>query len=199
MATLLYIKGSIFGDHGQSSQLAEKFIAGWKAANQNGEVVIRDLATDVPPYLDANSVGAFMTPAEQRTTEQQSIVAYSDALIAEIKTADEVVVGVPMYNFTIPAQMKSYLDFLCRAGITFMYTETGPVGLLDNKPVHILATRGGLYKGTPADTQTPFLTTIFSFIGLSDVRFVYAEGLNLGDDSKNAALEAAGKEIAALA
>ncbi|MCD8522718.1 MAG: NAD(P)H-dependent oxidoreductase [Saccharospirillaceae bacterium] len=199
MATLLYIKGSIFGDHGQSSQLAEQFIAGWKAANQNGEVVIRDLATDVPPYLDANSVGAFMTPAEQRTAEQQSIVAYSDALIAEIKAADEVVVGVPMYNFTIPAQMKSYLDFLCRAGVTFKYTETGPVGLLDNKPVHILATRGGLYQGTPADTQTPFLTTIFSFIGLSDVRFVYAEGLNLGDDSKNAALAAASREIAALA
>lgn len=115
------------------------------------------------------------------------------------KLDPEPVVGVPMYNFTIPAPMKSYLDFLCRAGITFKYTEAGAVGLLDNKPVHILATRGGLYKGTPADTQTPFLTTIFSFIGLSDVRFVYAEGLNLGDDSKNAALEAAGQEIAALA
>lgn len=198
MATLLYVKGSIFGDHGQSSQLAEKFINRWKESHDNADVVVRDLATDVPPYLDAARVSALFTPAESRTAEQNEVVAYSDALIAEINNADAIVIGMPMYNFTIPAQLKSYLDHLCRAGVTFKYTETGPVGLLESKPVYVITARGGLYKDTPLDSQTPFIKTILGFIGLSDVTMIHAEGLNLGDDTKAKALAAAGEQIAEL-
>ena len=198
MATLLYVKSSIFGDHGQSSQLSEKFIAAWKAKNPAGEVVVRDLSVDVPPYLDGARVGALFTPEDQQTAEQKEVVAYSDALIQEIKDADEILFTAPLYNFALPAQTKSYLDYLCRAGVTFKYTETGAVGLLESKPVYVITTRGGIYKGTDADTQTPFLKTIFGFIGLSDVTMIHAEGLNMGDEAKDSALAAAAEEIAAL-
>ena len=198
MATLLYVKSSIFGDHGQSSQLAEKFIASWKEKNAGGAVVVRDLSADVPPYLDGARVGALFTPAESRTAEQNEVVAYSDALIQEIKDADAVLFTAPLYNFALPAQTKSYLDYLCRAGVTFKYTENGAVGLLESKPVYVITTRGGLYKGTPADTQTPFLKTIFGFIGLSDVTMIHAEGLNMGDEAKGKALDSASAEIASL-
>ncbi len=198
MATLLYVKSSIFGDHGQSSQLSEKFIAAWKAKNPGGEVVVRDLSVDVPPYLDGARVGALFTPEDQQTAEQKEVVAYSDALIQEIKDADEILFTAPLYNFALPAQSKSYLDYLCRAGVTFKYTESGAVGLLESKPVYVITTRGGIYKGTEADTQTPFIKTIFGFIGLSDVTMIHAEGLNMGDEAKDSALAAAAEEIAAL-
>ena len=198
MATLLYVKGSIFGDHGQSSQLAAQFVEGWKAKNAGGNVVVRDLSVDVPPYLDGEKVGALFTPAESRTAEQQAVVAYSDSLIAEIEAADAIVIGVPLYNFAVPAQLKSYFDYLCRAGVTFTYTETGPVGLLKNKPVYVVTARGGIYKDTAMDTQTPFLKMILGFIGLTDVTMIHAEGLNMGDEAKAAALSAAAAEIAAL-
>lgn len=198
MATLLYVKSSIFGDYGQSSQLAEKFIAAWKEKNAGGHVVVRDLSVDVPPYLDGARVSALFTPEDQRTPEQNEVVAYSDALIQEIKDADAILFTAPLYNFALPAQTKSYLDYLCRAGVTFKYTETGPVGLLDSKPVYIITTRGGIYKGTEADTQTPFLKMIFSFIGLSDITMIHAEGLNMGDDAKATALAAAEEQVAGL-
>lgn len=198
MSTLLYVKGSIFGDHGQSSQLADKLIANWKSKNPQGEVVVRDLAADVPPYLDAARIGALMTPEADRNAEQQAMVAYADNLIREVNEASAIVIGVPMYNFSVPAQLKSYLDYLARAGVTFKYTETGPVGLIADKPVYIVAARGGLYAGTPADSQTPLLTTFLGFIGLKDVRFIYAEGLNMGDESKAAALSKAEAAIAEL-
>jgi len=198
MATLLYVKSSIFGDHGQSSQLAEKFVAAWKAKNPGGEVVVRDLSADVPPYLDAARVTALFTPADQQTAEQKEVVAYSDALIKEIQDADALVVAAPMYNFALPAQMKSYLDYLARAGVTFKYTETGSVGLLENKPVYVITTRGGMYKGTEADVQTPFIKLFLGFIGLNDVTMIHAEGLNMGDEAKEGALAAAAEEIAGL-
>lgn len=198
MATLLYVKSSIFGDHGQSSQLAEKFVAAWKAKNPGGEVVVRDLSADVPPYLDAARVTALFTPADQQTAEQKDVVAYSDALIKEIQQADALVVAAPMYNFALPAQMKSYLDYLARAGVTFKYTETGSVGLLESKPVYVITTRGGMYKGTEADVQTPFIKLFLGFIGLNDVTMIHAEGLNMGDEAKEGALAAAAEEIAGL-
>src|SRR5690606_25710633 len=152
--TLLYVKGSIFGDNGQSSQLAAKFISNWQQKNPNGTVVVRDLATDVPPYLDAAVVGAFFTPADDRNDEQKAVVAYSDELIEEISSADEVLIGMPMYNSTVTAQMKSYPDHLCGAGFTFKYSDSGPVVLLSNKPVNIITVRGGNYNCTTPDLQT---------------------------------------------
>ena len=119
-------------------------------------------------------------------------------LISEVVDADVIVMGVPMYNFGVPSVLKAYFDHIARAGITFRYTASGPVGLLEDRPVYILAARGGLYAGTPNDSQTPFIRSFLGFIGLKDVHFVYAEGLNMGDDKKENSLQEAGRAIETL-
>jgi FMN-dependent NADH-azoreductase len=197
MATLLHISSSIFGTDGQSSQLADRYLQQWKAAHPAGNVVVRDVVADAVPHLDGARAGAFFTPEEARTEEQQSFVDYSDALIEELRQADEVVIGLPLYNFSIPSQLKAYFDQLARAGVTFKYTENGPVGLLDNKPVHLLATRGGIYKGSDADTSIPFVTQFLGFIGLTDVNVIYAEGLSMAEQ-KDASLSQARAEVDAI-
>ncbi|GGB80598.1 FMN-dependent NADH-azoreductase [Marinobacterium zhoushanense] len=198
MAKLLYVKSSIFGDQGQSSQLAQTLIDDWKAQNPEGEVVTRDLSVDAIPHLDGERFGAFLAPAEERSQAQQAIVDLSDKLIDEIRQADMLVVGVPMYNFGVPSQMKAWFDHLARAGVTFKYTDTGPVGLLEDKPVLLLATRGGLYKDAGLDFQIPFVTQFFSFIGLQDSRVIFAEGLamdDLRDQTLSAAREVLGQQL----
>ncbi|HEY8939316.1 MAG TPA: NAD(P)H-dependent oxidoreductase [Cellvibrio sp.] len=193
MAKLLQINSSLFGDNGNSSTLANEFVQRWKAVNPAGEVVVRDFAKEEVPHLDATRVQALFSPAEGRTAEQQAVLDYSDNIIAEIQSADAIVIGVPMYNFGVPSALKAYFDHIARAGVTFKYTETGPVGLLNDKPVYIIATRGGIYKGQPADSQSPFLKSFLGFVGLKDVHFIYAEGLNMGQ--KDEAFAAAKTEI----
>ncbi|MAY40884.1 MAG: FMN-dependent NADH-azoreductase [Oceanospirillaceae bacterium] len=190
MANLLHIKSSIFGDSGKSSQLATKFIDDWKMQNPQGEVVVRDLVADDLPHLDSFVISALTTPHDERTDDQQALVDRSDQLIAEIKAADQIVMGVPMYNFAVPSQMKSYFDLLARAGVTFNYTENGPVGLIGDKPVYLIATRGGLYKENGIDFQIPFVQQFLSFIGLNSVEVIYAEGLNMADISGSSYKEA---------
>lgn len=138
------------------------------------------------------------TPAESRSAEQQALVAVSDGLVAELAAADVLVLAVPMYNFGIPSTLKAYFDRVARAGVTFKYTETGPVGLLSGKKAYVLAARGGMYQGTAKDSQTAYLKDFLSFIGIDDVTFVYAEGLNMGDANRAAALAAAEQQIALL-
>lgn len=198
MKTLLQINTSLFSGAGQSSKLADQFVARWIAANPDGEVIVRDLARDPVPHLTAERFQAFTTKPEARTAEQQAHVAASDALIAEIEQADTIVLGLPMYNFGIPSTLKAYFDHIGRAGVTFRYTEKGPVGLLTGKKVYVFATRGGLYQGTPLDTQTGYVRDFLKFVGLGDMEFVYAEGLAMGEAPKNAALANAGAEIARL-
>ena len=189
MKQILLINSSINGDKGHSVQLAQQFIAQLPAGSFTLDTL--DLNTTPVPHLDMTEMAAWMTPAEQRSSEQQQLAAISDNLIARIKAADVIILGVPMYNFGVPSQLKALLDRVARAGITFKYTEQGAVGLLDDKPVVIFATRGGVYQGTTMDSQTPFLQTFFNFVGLKDVHFVYAEGLNMGADAQQAALTAA--------
>ncbi|WP_039917740.1 FMN-dependent NADH-azoreductase [Cellvibrio mixtus] len=193
MAKLLQINSSLFGDNGNSSTLANEFVQRWKAVNPAGEVVVRDFAKEEVPHLDATRVQALFSPAEGRTAEQQAVLDYSDNIIAEIQSADAIVIGVPMYNFGVPSALKAYFDHIARAGVTFKYTETGPVGLLNDKPVYIIATRGGIYKGQAADSQSQFLKSFLTFVGLKDVHFIYAEGLNMGQ--KDEAFAAAKTEI----
>lgn len=195
MSTLLQINSSLFSDHGNSSTLSNEFVQSWLAKHPDGKVVVRDLAKNPIPHLDSTVVTAFFTPAESRTAEQQALVDFSDSLIAELNAADAVVIGVPLYNVGVPSQLKAYFDQLGRAGVTFKYTETGPVGLLQDKPVHIIAARGGIYAGNPADTQTGFLNSFLSFIGLKSIQYIYAEGLNMGDDAKAKALSKAREQI----
>jgi len=199
MKTLLKIQSSIFSDGGQSTQLADRFVAAWREANPDGDVVVRDLAKEPVPHLDAARFGAFLAKAEDRTPAQRDAVAYSDALIAELKDADVVVLGLPLYNFGLPSTLKAYFDHVGRAGVTFRYTEKGPVGLLTGKKVYVFAARGGFYAGTPNDTQTPYIRAFLSFIGMNDIEFVYAEGLARGEESKQQGIARARAEVDRLA
>jgi len=198
MSTLLKINASLFSNQGQSSQLADRFVAAWQAHHAGTTVVTRDLAAEPVPHLDGARFMSFLTKPEERSAEQQAVVAYSDALIAELREADIVVIGLPMYNFGIPSTLKAYFDHIARAGVTFQYTAEGPKGLLTGKKAYILAARGGRYAGTPKDSQTTYVRDFLGFIGITDVEFVYAEGLNMGDDSKNSALADAHKAVAEL-
>lgn len=199
MSTLLQINTSLFSNNGQSSRLADKFVAAWQAQNPDGRVVVRDLAADPVPHLDGERFLSFLAKPEERSAQQQAVVDFSDALIAQIKDADAIVIGLPMYNFGIPSTLKAYFDHIARAGVTFRYTENGPVGLLGGKKVYIFAARGGLYAGTAKDSQTTYVRDFLNFIGLSDVEFVYAEGLNMGEERKNAALDNAQQQLERLA
>ena len=199
MQTLLQIKTSLFSDNGESSRLANRFVAAWRAANPGGRVIVRDLARDPVPHLDAERFGAFLAKPADRTKAQAEVLRYSDALIQELKEADIVVIGVPMYNFGIPSTLKAYFDHIARAGVTFRYTEKGPLGLLTGKKAYVFAARGGRYAGTPLDTQTPYLRNVLSFLGMSDVEFVYAEGLAMGPATKDGTIRKANAQAEALA
>jgi FMN-dependent NADH-azoreductase len=199
MTHVLEIRSSLFGEAGNSSKMAGDFVAAIARKNPLTTHVVRDFATSPLPHLDAARFGAFITPPENRTPEQVAVVAESDALIAELRQADVIVIGLPMYNFSLPSQLKSYFDHIARAGVTFKYTESGAQGLIEGKKCYIFCARGGIYKGTPMDTQTSLVTAFLGLIGITDVVFVYAEGLNYGPDVKTAAMTAAGLEIGALA
>ncbi len=200
MTTLLQINASINNGNGQSSQLAKQFVAAFQKRNPAARLVVRDVAAAEPvPHLDAERFGAFITPAEQRSSAQQAVVAYSDTLINELVQAELIVLGLPMYNFGVPSQLKAYFDHIARAGVTFKYTDKGPVGLLTGKKVVVFAARGGVYAGTPMDTQTSYVRDFLRFIGLTDVGFIYAEGLALGPQSREANLAKAAVEIERLA
>lgn len=199
MKNLLQINSSIFSSGGQSSQLADQFVAAWRAHQPDTQVVFRDLAEQPLPHLDAQRVLAFFAQPETRTPEQLAFVAESDVLIDEITNADIIVIGLPMYNFGIPSTLKAYFDQIARAGVTFRYTENGPEGLLKGKKVYVFATRGGLYADTPLDSQTAYVRNFLGFLGITDVEFVYAEGLNMSESNKEAALAEAKQRLAALA
>jgi FMN-dependent NADH-azoreductase len=200
MTTLLQINASINSAGGQSSQLANQFVTAFRASHPDALVTVRDVAsTDAVPHLTAERFGAFVTTPEQRTEAQRAVVAYSDALIREIERADVIVIGLPMYNFGVPSQLKAYFDHIARAGITFAYTQNGPVGKLTGKKVYVFAARGGQYVGTPMDTQTSYVRDFLAFLGMKDVHFVYAEGLAMGVEGKQAVLAQAAEEIARIA
>lgn len=189
MPVLLAIKSSLFNGEGQSSRLVDAFAGRWRAEHPGGRIQCRNLAADAVPHLTAEAFAGFQAGAGERTPQQQAAVAVSDALIAELKAADEVVIGLPMYNFTVPSPFKAWMDYIARAGVTFEYTESGPRGLIGDKPVHVLFTRGGRYAGTEADTQTGLIRMFFAMLGLRDMQFIYAEGLAMGDDARQAALD----------
>lgn len=182
----------------QSTRLAGRIVERLRAADPDATLVVRDLGARPHPVLDEEALGALFTPAGQRTSEQHARVALDDALIAELEAADVVVLGVPMYNFGVPAQLKNWIDAIARSGVTFRYTAKGPEGLLTGKKVYVALTRGGQYRNTPSDTQVPYLETVLAFLGMDDVHFVYAEGLSLGADAEAKALADAHAQIDTL-
>jgi FMN-dependent NADH-azoreductase len=198
MKTLLQLNTSLFSDGGQSSRLAARFVADWRARNPRSTVIARDLAADPVPHITAERFQSFLAPASERTAAQQAVVDYSDRLIDELRRADVIVIGLPMYNFGVPSTLKAYFDHIARAGVTFRYTEQGPQGLLTGKKAYVFATRGGSYAGTPGDSETAFVRQFLGFLGIDDVEFVYAEGLAIGEASRSAALARAERAIERL-
>ncbi len=180
-----------------STRVADSIVARLQAANPTSQIVVRDLAANPHPILDEATLGALFTPADKRTPAQAARVALDDALIAEVQAAEVIVLGVPMYNLGVPVQLKSWIDAIARAGVTFRYTEKGPEGLLKGKKVYVGLARGGRYRDTPFDTQVPYLKTVLGFLGMTDVHFVYAEGLNMGADAARQGFAEAEAEIAA--
>ncbi|HXN16208.1 MAG TPA: FMN-dependent NADH-azoreductase [Usitatibacter sp.] len=198
MKTLLQIQASMFSSEGQSSRLVSQFVAEWRKANPAGEIIVRDIGREQVPHLTAQRFQSFLAKPEERSAEQQAAAAFSDALIDELKRADVIVLGLPMYNFGVPSTLKAYFDHVARVGVTFRYTEQGPQGLLTGKKAYVFATRGGLYAGTPLDTQTSYVRDFLRFLGIEDVHFVFAEGLAMGEASKRAALTRAEEAIQSL-
>jgi FMN-dependent NADH-azoreductase len=198
MTTVLKLNTSIYSTAGASSKIADEFIAATRVAAPGTRVLVRDLAVAPVPHLTEARFKAFTTKPEARTTEERAIVAYSDLLIEELRRADVIVIGLPMYNFGIPSTLKAYFDHVARAGETFLYTEKGPVGLLTGKKAYVFAARGGVYVGTPLDTETTYVRDFLRFLGITDVEFVYAEGLAISEASKQAALAQARRDARRL-
>ena len=180
---ILQINASARRDGANSTRVADQITARLQAANPGATLTLRDLAVTPHPLLDEAALGALFTPADARSPEQAARVALDDALIAEIQAHDTVVLGVPMYNFGVPVQLKSWIDAIARAGVTFRYTATGPEGLLTGKKVYVALARGGLYRDTANDSQVPYLKSVLGFLGLTDVQFIYAEGLAMGPEA----------------
>ncbi|HTH74911.1 MAG TPA: NAD(P)H-dependent oxidoreductase [Trinickia sp.] len=199
MTTILQLNSAARSQGANSTLLANELAATLQQANPGAALVLRDLLTDALPHLDDAVLGAFFTPAEQRSPGQAAIVARSDALIEELQAADVVIIGAPMYNFGISSQLKTYFDWIARAGVTFRYTANGPEGLVKGKKAYVVSARGGKYAGTSHDSQTPHIKSFLGLIGITDVEFIYAEGLNLGPDAAGAALASAREAIAAAA
>lgn len=192
---ILQINSSARSSGSRSTRLAQEIVARLRNHDPDAALRVRDLSHEPVAALDEHTLQALFTAPAQRTPEQAARISVNDALIAEVQAADVVVLGVPMYNFGVPASLKNWIDAIARAQVTFRYTEHGPQGLLTGKTVYVALARGGIYAGTPADTQAPYLKSILGFLGMTDVRFIYAEGLDLGTESESAALQAAQRQI----
>lgn len=195
MKKVLVLNSSLNGEQGNSTKLSQQFVE-QLANNQQISVTTRDLSDNAIAHLTQTEMAAWMTDANERNDEQKALAAISDDLIAELNDNDLIVIGMPMYNFGIPSTFKAWIDRIARAGITFKYTEQGPVGLITDKKVVVLAARGGMYQGTEMDTQTKYLKDVLGFVGMTDVNFIYAEGLAMPGAEQS--LEAAQNEIKAF-
>ncbi|MBG9387108.1 FMN-dependent NADH-azoreductase [Caenimonas aquaedulcis] len=200
---LLHIDSSPLGTNSVSRQLTERVVAQWQATHPGTTVEHLDLAQDAPTHLSIDSLGFRLGPkAEGLTDVQRRENEISEKLVSQFLAADVVVIGAPMYNFSVPSQLKAWIDRVAQAGRTFTYTEKGPKGLAGGKTVIIASSRGGVYSTNPAmaglDHQESYLKTVFGFFGVTDVRFVRAEGVAMGDAVKTQALSDADVTIKAL-
>ncbi len=187
------------GQGSQSTRLANELVERLRAAHPAASLTLRDLTAAPHPALDEATLGALFTPADARSAEQHARMALDQALIDEVKAADVIVIGVPMVNFGITSQLKNWIDAIMKAGFTFKYTASGPVGLVEGKKVYAVLTRGGIYRDQPHDTMVPYVKQALGFLGMSDIEFIYAEGLAMGPDAEAKALATARAEIAAIA
>ena len=201
---LLHIDSSVLGTNSVSRQLTAQIVAEWRARHPDTTVEHLDLAVDAPSHLSIDSLGFRTAPGTEGLSETQKREnAVSERLVRQFLAADVIVVGAPFYNFSIPSQLKAWIDRIAQAGRTFKYTEQGPQGLAGGKTVIVASTRGGLYstseRGRAMDHQESYLQTVFGFLGITDLRVVRAEGLAMGDRARARAIAAATTNIRALA
>ncbi len=200
---LLHIDSSILGANSVSRQLTHNITAQWSASHPGTVVEYLDLAVDGPSHLSVDSIGFRIPPSSPTLSEvQKRENAVSEALVSQFLAADVVVIGAPLYNFTIPSQLKSWIDRIAQGGRTFTYTDKGPKGLAGGKTVIVALSRGGVYStsegGRAMEHQETYLQTVLGFLGVTDIRFVRAEGIAMGEAPKAQALAAAELEIKAL-
>ncbi len=195
---LLFVRGSIFGDSGQSSQLAEMLLARYAQTHPQSSLVMRDVQNPPLPHLDAATFAAFGKSVDTLDTADHSLLRLSNELIGELEAATELLIAMPMYNFGVPSAFKAWIDHVARAQRTFRYTAQGPEGLLTNvRRCWIIAARGGRYQGTPRENQAPYLTTMLGFLGIASPTFIFAETL-LRPDKRDDALSMARAAIERL-
>lgn len=194
MKNVLVIKSSILANNSQSSQLVDYFKL---KVSASVNITEHDFGNNPLPYYGLDAATA--TRGEPKTENQQKALELSNELISEINNSDVIVFGVPMYNLGIPAQLKTYIDYLNRAGVTFRYTENGPEGLIKGKKAIVVLTHGGIYKEGPADLAKLYMQTVLNFIGIIDVEFVYAEGFGYGPEAVEKAQQSAKAELDRIA
>jgi FMN-dependent NADH-azoreductase len=202
MATVLHINSSVRQNGSLSRQLGAEFVAKWQEANPSGTVITRDLAANPVPHLTEQMMGAYFTPAEQRNADQAHTIKTSDALVDELLAADTIVIGAPMYNFSVTSGLKAWIDHVARAGRTFKYGANGPEGLVSGKKVYVFVASGGAYSEGPAaayDHVTTYLRSVLGFLGMTDVTFIVAEGVAMGEEAVAAAIAKSRTSIAAIA
>ena len=193
---LLHIDSSILGDNSASRQLSGEVVKTWQAAEPGVVVTYRDLAADSISHFSAATLVAAGTAAELRNAAQQHEADLSAQALAEFLAADAVVIAAPMYNFTIPTQLKAWIDRIAVAGQTFRYTEAGPEGLCGGKKVVIVSTAGGLHAGQATGVaHEDYLKVLFGFLGITDIEFVRAHGLAYGDEVRTKAMSDAQAHI----
>ena len=199
MSRVLIIESSARQQDSVSRQLTQQFISQWQAAHPADQITVRDLAINPVPHLDSTLLGGWMKPAEQRNEIEQLALERSNQLTDELVAANVLVLAAPMYNFAIPSTLKAWFDHVLRAGVTFKYGETGPQGLLIGKRAYVLTARGGIYAGSSLDHQEPYLRQVLGFVGIHDVTFIHAEGLNMGGDFLEKGLNQAKAKLAQVA
>ena len=192
---LLHIDSSILGSYSVSRQLTAEIVAEWRKSRPDTTVEYLDLALNAPSHFGADAIAIKGVAQPEPTQAQRAENALSEQLVSQFLAADVIVIGAPFYNFSIPTQLKAWIDRLAQPGRTFTYNESGPVGLATGKTVIVASTRGGAYStsegGQAMEHQESYLKVVFGFFGVTDVRIVRAEGLAMGDAPKAAALSAA--------
>ena len=185
MRNVLFVSSSLMGENSKSRQVGAEIVS--RVAGPRAKVVERHLTPDNIPHLTLETLGALGAAADQRTPAQTAAVQFADGIIEEVEAADVIVIGAPMYNFSVSSTLKAWFDHVARAGRTFKYTANGPEGLLKGKKIYVVASRGGYYTGeSPArvmDFQEPYIRGFWSFLGVTDMNFVYVEGQAIGAEA----------------
>lgn len=197
MNKILVLKSSIMGNNSQTNTLIDTYLTERQLKGLNDEVEVRDLAKLNLPVLN-NELFNSMRGASDFSDKAFNAVALSDKLIAELKGSDIVVIGAPMYNLNVPTQLKNWFDLVTRAGVTFKYTETYPMGLVEGVRAVVVSSRGGIHLGQETDAVTPYLKSVLGLIGVTDVEFIYAEGMDIKPDGQKQGIANANAKIASL-